>query len=324
MVRQKVKFPAEQVAAVAAFLREPRSRTRRLLAANHKWLAELEHRRNNRLEKPEMRRHTARLRFAQQGNLLQLLRDDARSRLLVTYHFGDYIYGLNLLAASIGARARVHYMAHARGSAAYFANMKLAFGEHALGPRSQLLAREASIGKLAPLLRRRGAQFITFCDLGEQFGAGVQVDFLFRGAWFSRGPALLGLTNRVPLLPVINWYDGGREQLVLGAQLEPERFDGETLAAAAGRITAELVRFFEPFFRSNPEQWRYLAALPLYFIRPGSAGAFQSKEETHASTRQDFAITDPLRRCGGPGDDQSRQPDRGIGTRFPGHVRDRL
>ncbi len=296
MIRQQPDFPAEQTAAIATFLREPRGRTRRLLAANRKWLDALEHRRNSRLAESELRRHTARLHFPQARNLRELLGDDPRSRLLTSYHFGDYIYGANLLGASINTCARAMYLSQAPGSAAYFANMKLAFGETAMGPDSRLSAQASSIADLAPLLRRPGIQIITFCDLAEQFGGRTEVDFLFRKAWFSRGPAMLGLTNRIPLLPVINWFDGARGQVVLGAQIEPERFDGESLVQAAGRITTELVRFFEPFFRVNPEQWRYLGALPLYFFQAGAAGAKQSKEKTHASTRQDHATARPAHR----------------------------
>lgn len=296
MNRQESEFTAEQVAAVSAFLREPRERTRRLLAANRKWLAELESRRNNRLAEADLRRHVARLDFPQEQGFRELLADDPRSRLLTSYHFGDYIYGLNLLGATVNPHAKVVFMAQAPGSAAYFANMKLAFGANAMGPDSQLLSREAGIAGLAPLLRRPGVQFITFCDLGEQFGGRIRADFLFRQAWFSRGPAMLSLTNRIPLLPVINWFDGKRERLVLGAQIEPERFRGESLARAARRITAELVRFFEPFFRLNPEQWRYLGALPLYFFQAGAAGDFQQKETNHAGTGQDLATARTVHR----------------------------
>ena len=178
------------MAAVSAFLREPQGRTRRLLAANRKWLTALERRRNSRLAVAELRRHVARFDFPQEQGFRELLGDDARSRLLTSYHFGDYIYGLNLLGATVKPHAKVVFMAQAPGSAAYFANMKLGFGANAMGPDSQLLAQEAGIDGLAPLLRRPGVQFITFCDLGEQFGGRIQADFLFRQAWFSRGPAM--------------------------------------------------------------------------------------------------------------------------------------
>ncbi len=289
MIRRQPDFPAEQTNAISTLLREPRGRTRSLLAANREGLAALEHRRNSRLAETALRRHAARLHFPQARNLRELLGDDPRPRLLTSYHFGDYIYGLNLLGATVNTRARAICLSRAPGSAAYFANMKLAFGETVMGPEARISSQKASSAGLAPLLRHPGIQIITFCDLAEPFGGRTEVDFLFRKAWFSRGPALLGLTNRIPLLPVINWFDGNRGQVVLGAQIEPERFSGETLAQATGRITAELVRFFEPFFRLNPEQWRHLGALPFYFFQAGGAGALQSKEKTHASTRQDLA-----------------------------------
>ncbi len=301
MFGRQPESSVEEVAAVAAFLREPQSRARHLLAANKKWLRGLENRRNTRLAGADLRRYTARLRFPQLRNLQQLLRDDPRSRLLVTYHFGDYLYGPNLLAARIGAQTKVCFLAQAAGSDAYFANMKRAFGGRAMGPREQLLARDAQIGKLAPLLRRPGTQLITFCDLNEHFGGRARVEFLFRNAWFSRGPALLSLTNRVPLLPLINWTENGRAQVVLGNQMEPERFGGETLTAAAERITSGLVRFFEPFFRFSPEQWRYLSILPLYFIESGPADHPQPTEKTHANPQQNAAIGHPLFRSSRPG-----------------------
>lgn len=296
MTRQNVEITTEQIAAVAAFLREPQARASRLLAANQRWLAELEHWRNSRQRKAALRRHIARLRFPQQRNLQELISSDPRSRLLVSYHFGDYIYGLNLLAAGIGERGRVCFLSEAPGSAAYFANMENAFGGRAIRPMSQLLAAEAPMSALTPLLRGKGVQFITFCDLTDRYGSPAEVDFLCRAAWFPRGPAILSLTNRVPLLPVINWFDGARGQLVLGEQMEPERFRGETLAEAASRLTAKLIRFFEPFFRNNPEQWRYLGILPLYFIQAGAAGAKLPKEEKDAGQEQGIAIDIPIRR----------------------------
>ena len=312
MARQKPSYSAQQIAAIATCLREPQGRARRLLAANERWNAALDHRRNTPQKQSELRRHIARIGFPQRRKLIELIDSDPRPRLLVSYHFGDYIYGLNLLGAGIGDHAAVYYLSQAPGSAAYFANLRRAFGKRAVGPESQLIVGEAGPGALAPLLRRPGVQFITFCDLSEQFGGRAEVDFLHRPAWFPRGPALLSLTNRIPIVPVINWFDGKRGQLVLGHQIEPERAGGEALASAAERISAALVRFFEPFFRTNPEQWRYLGALPLYFIQPGARGANQTQETPHeqtheashesscatvdATARQDLATAHPLHR----------------------------
>ena len=295
MAREKTRYSAEQIAAVAAFLREPQDRARRLLAGNEKWNVALERRRNAPMGRAELRRHVGRIRFPQRGKLLELIADDPRPRLLVSYHFGDYIYGLNLLGAAIGSRAEVYYLSQAPGSATYFDNLRRAFGKRTIGPDKQLVVSEAGLGELAPLLRSPGVQFVTFCDLSEQFGGRAEVDFLHRRAWFPQGPAILSLTNRIPVVPVINWFDGGLGPLVLGAQLEPERLDGESLAGAASRITAELVRFFEPFFRTNPEQWRYLGVLPLYFIQNGATPAPPSQENSHAITQQDSAPAVPLR-----------------------------
>ncbi len=275
MTRTNTNFAAEQVAAISTFLREPRGRTRRLLATNANWLTALERRRNTRLSEAELRRHAALFDFPQARQLRELLADDGRSRLLASFHFGDYVYGLNLLAASFGGRANVVFLSDAPASAASFANMKLAFDGHAPGPGAQLLARSTPGTEVGALLRRRGVQCITFCDFVQRGCARAQVVFLFRHAVFCRGPATLALTNRVPLLPVINWFDGERHQVLLGEQIEPCFFDGENLAGAARRITDDLVRFFEPFFRLNPEQWRYLEALPHFFPNAGAAGSPQ-------------------------------------------------
>ncbi len=308
MASQRPSYSATQVAAIATCLREPQGRARGLLAANERWNAALDHRRNTPRKHAELRRHIARIRFPQRRKLIELIDSDPRPRLLVSYHFGDYVYGLNLLGASIGDHAAVHYLSQAPGSAAYFTNLRRAFGMRAVGPESQLVVGDTGLGALAPLLRRPGVQFVTFCDLSEQFGGRAEVDFLHRRAWFPRGPALLSLTNRIPIVPVINWFDGKHGQLVLGHQIEPERANGEALASAAKRISAALTRFFEPFFRTNPEQWRYLGALPLYFIQPGAEGAAQNQETVYetvhepghatvdATARQDPATAHPLHR----------------------------
>jgi len=300
MARQKPLPAAEQIAAIATCLREPQCRARRLLAANQNWNAALDHRRNTPQKHADLRRHIARIRFPQRHRLIELIDSDPRPRLLVSYHFGDYIYGLNLLGASLGDHAAVYYLSQAPGSAAYFTNLRRAFGKRAVGPQAQLVVGDTGLGKLAPLLRRPGVQFVTFCDLSGQFGGRAEVGFLHRRAWFPRGPALLSLTNRIPIVPVINWFDGKHGQLVLGPQIEPERANGEALASAARRISAALVRFFEPFFRTNPEQWRYLDALPLYFIQTGAESAAQTQEAfhatVHATAQQDLATAHPLHR----------------------------
>jgi hypothetical protein len=251
--------------AIARFLREPRKATNRILAANTAFLQTVEFRRNSLQTDTQIRARTLRQHFCQREDYQALLKMDKRSRIIATYHFGDFIYGLNYLMSLSESGQRRAFFSQENSSAAYFHNMQKAFGDRAMSKGSQLVQGQVRTATLACLLREQGSLLVMFCDLPDGFGKRIAVDFMGRKAWFPKGAATLSVTNRVPVLPVINIVRDGRHEIILGQQLEPRLFSEEPASIATRRIVQQLVRFFETFFRDNPEQWRYLQFLPRYF-----------------------------------------------------------
>jgi len=132
------------------------------------------------------------------------------------------------------------------------------------------LLSETGSSKLSQILRAGNASILLFCDIPPGLNETTEVNFLNRRAWFSIGPAILALTNRVPLLPFINYSTGSSSYLRLGNQIEPVLLPSETLRTGAKRITQRLVSSFESVFLENPEQWRFLSLLPCYFSKQRS------------------------------------------------------
>tara|TARA_R110002073_G_scaffold41186_1_gene116630 strand:- start:387 stop:896 length:510 start_codon:yes stop_codon:yes gene_type:complete len=158
-----------------------------------------------------------------------------------------------------------------RSAGASFTNLVTGFGPRAPRSECELLLSEHSSSDLSQLLRAGNTSLLLFCDVPPGLTETVQVSFLNRPAWFSIGPALLALANRVPLLPLLNYSDGQSRYVRLGKQIEPLLLQSESLREGAGRVTQELVSLFEGSFLEFPEQWRFTSLLPIYFSPPNQS-----------------------------------------------------
>ena len=257
-------------ACVSFYLREPIRFTRRILLKSISFHYRLEYRRNRALGELTLKSHVAQFDFEQKQSYLQLISQDKRSRILVSYHFGDFVYGMNYLASFETANRKRLVLSQSGASREYFDNMQRAFGQSAAGRDSQIILSKLDISSLSSQLRKGNCTLVLFCDLPGGYGERVRVKFLNRYAWFPKGPAILSLVNKIPLLPAINYFDGKRYKIVLANQLEPLTLVHESFEQAVGRVTQDLVNFFERFFNRYPEQWRYLQKLPLYFVEGNS------------------------------------------------------
>lgn len=86
------------LACLSRCLGEPAGECQRILGANSRYLEAVERFRNAPQSQACLNRHVASFQFAQKDQLDFLDRHDRRSRLIASYHAGDFIYGANVYA----------------------------------------------------------------------------------------------------------------------------------------------------------------------------------------------------------------------------------
>ena len=251
--------------AIAFFLREPLELTRQTLNANAVFLAQVEQRRNALQSVHKLRHYKQRIDCAQELSFKKFTAGDSRSRIIACYHFGDFIYSLNyLMCLEQSGRNRILYSQYVHSSA-YLSNMQRAFKGQTLSCNSQLTQDQKNATDLYRELRRGNCTLAMFCDLPGDSGEVVKVNFLGRKACFPKGLALLAITSRTPVLPVIACDEQERNTLRIFNLIEPSMRLDEDLDAACVRITQQLVDILEELIAEHPQQWRYLSKLPCYF-----------------------------------------------------------
>lgn len=273
-IRPGAKTPAltavagkESLALIAFYLRESTNSVESILARNAIFFRQLELRRDRRVARKRIVKHCREFRIGRRQDYRNLLRADKRSRILASYHFGDYVYGMNAFACLEDPKRQRYVLSQSAAKSTYFENLRNGLGASAIDRTAELICSETKAEELSRLLRNGNSTLVLFCDLPIGFGEWVEVKFLGRIARFPKGPALLAISNKAPLLPVINFNDGSVNRIELGVQIEPRLNCDESLQAGVTRITQDLIHFFEHFVKKYPEQWRYLANLPAYYLK---------------------------------------------------------
>ena len=261
----------EHSTCISIYLRESLRYTEIILLKNAFFQKRLQYRRNQTLDDLSLKNHIGRFDFEQQQEYSMLVSQDKRSRILACYHFGDFVYAMNYIVSLEAISRKGLLLSQSEATSQYFDNMERAFGKKVTGTDSQIICSKLDITRLSSLLRKGNSTLVLFCDLPNGYGEQVRVKFLNRSAWFPKGPAVLALVNKVPLLPSISYYDGKRHKIELANQIEPYTLNHESLEDGVIRITQELVDFFEYFLYRYPEQWRFLQKLPLYFLKGNAA-----------------------------------------------------
>jgi hypothetical protein len=256
---------------IAYAFRQPVNAVNSLLAKNRLHNCRFERRRNKVEQASLVQRYCEGFEIPQREDYLELIRNDGRSRIVASFHCGDFLYGSASLFSLDSKQRNKYVLSLNRSSDACYSNLSAGFDRGAPGPECELLLCETGSSKLSQILRAGNAPILLFCDVPPGLNETTEVSFLNRQAWFSIGPAVLALANRVPLLPLINYSTGSSSYLRLGNQIEPELLPTETLRTGAKRITQSLVSLFESVFLENPEQWRFLSLLPSYFTKPRSS-----------------------------------------------------
>lgn len=257
----------EILALIATFMRESTGSVETTLLKNAILLRHLESCRDKRMAQKRISKHCSEFVIEQREDYQNLLREDKRSRILASYHFGDYVYGMNTFVCLDSPTRKRYVLSQRAANMTYFENLQNGLGARAIDRSSELVWPKTKVAELSRLLRNGNSTLVLFCDLPIGFGERIEVKFLGRIAKFPKGPALLAISNKAPLLPVINYNDGSANRIELGAQIEPCLNCDETLQAGVSRITQELIQFFEHFFKKYPEQWRYLKNLPTYYLK---------------------------------------------------------
>lgn len=267
---------------LSSLLHEPEQQVQQWLQRNRSYLARVERFRNKTQPRARLQAHKASFRFQQRQEFEELIHLDSRSRILLGFHFGDFIYGNNVVADSEPGSRRQCFLTQLPPTDHFLRNMRSCFGEEQFNNRQQLIADNTTSAELAAHLRRPQCSLLSFVDLPVGFGERVEVNFLGRRAWFPKGPATLALVCKIPLLPVINWWDGRLNRIQLFEQIEPRIATGETLQQATTRITQSLAGILESVLLQHPWQWRFLTALPAFFVEPDRGSRrdqFQSDKE---------------------------------------------
>lgn len=251
--------------ALSCYLHEPEKKVRRLLRANRRYLKRVEQYRNSVQGIARLNQHLASFRFTQQEAFTEFLGEYPKSRILAGFHFGDFIYSNNVVAAREEEGREQCFLAQLPPSAAFLGNMSRCFGERAFAHRQQLIASEVSPARLIARLGNDNTTLLTFVDLPDGFGKRIKVSFLGREAWFPKGPSLLSVAATVPVIPVISYLAGGTNHIRVHPLINPRADGSESRESACLRITQSLVDILEAYLSLFPWQWRYLAALPSFF-----------------------------------------------------------
>lgn len=253
------------VVKIAFFLREPIHATAKALIKNKAFLDNIESLRNTVQGTAVAAKFARRIQIPQHCQIRELLTRDQRSRIVASFHFGNFVYGLHKFICFHKDISKTVVLSQTKSSAEYIENMKRAFGRKGAGLENQILLDKVDVRGLSAFLRNSNRCLVMFADLPSEFGQTIEVEFLGRKAAFSKSIALLSLTNKVPILPVICFKDGDTHQIEIGRQIEPRIKDGESRADAVTRMTQLQIDFFQYFFNRHSEQWRYLTHLPEYF-----------------------------------------------------------
>lgn len=264
--------------AVAHCLRLPASESRQRLSANRRFLAPVEARRKQCQSAWRLRRHRRLWHEPDLEAYRQLLSQDPRSRIVATYHFGDFAFGLNTLLREDPKDRECIVLTQQTSDGAYFSNMRRAFGDEATTAQQQWPVANLRTANLSAKLQKQVVTLVTFCDLPPTFGATTEVQFLDRSARFPRGAAALALRYKLPLLPVVCYHSAGRHRIALWSQIEPIPVYGEKRAECVSRLTQQLADHLQQFVRWAPQQWRFLGSLPSYIA------ATEVKQADHPET----------------------------------------
>lgn len=252
-------------AALSYYLREPLRETRQILREHRRRLRALHALRERPQPGTRLRACADSFHCPSLSALRERLSCDRRSRIIATFHLGNYLFGLNYLSQQLADLRRVSCLILERLSDISYRNLALAFGEGAATPEQMLLLGESSALTLSKLLRAPDRILFIFVDLPPGFGRRAGVRLLGRPGEFGIGAATLAVLNQVPVLPLMLESHKAGVRLRLGPEMEPRLSVEETREESKARLNQALASALSSQLRRAPADWRYLSLLPDYY-----------------------------------------------------------
>ena len=192
-----------------------------------------------------------------------LMRRHPGSRVLVTIHMGDFVGAFRCFAGQVeSGRTVLSWQRESRSPAADAPGSAL---------RLQVLRHgvDSPIEAVAGLRRGDHSLGVLF-DLRDDFGTTTEVMFFGCRAHLVKGPALLAIAGRAPIIPFVTWECAGVDVIAMEDLIDTRVLHGESMGAAVTRITQKLALLAERWIKRAPEQWKYLPSLPGYCHSSGS------------------------------------------------------
>lgn len=252
-------WPTDQVrptlAQLATALGEPLLVTRRLLKSNRAFLRSVETMRHQVQARSRLDHYFESFHCGQAAAYQSLCQADPRSRILVGFHVGDFLFGFYRLLAEQASQPgqNLLLLTERIPSPAMRQNFRTLFPKSNFMDRCQISLNEVKVAQLRAFLRQPKATLITFFDLPPVYGRCCEQRLFNRPVHMQLGPAILARIAGVPLLPVSCSRDSKGFKVSLGQQIEPGDPQETT-----GRLTGTLQKLLE----KKPEQWRFLQRLP--------------------------------------------------------------
>ena len=191
------------------------------------------------------------------------LRRNPGSRVLVTVHMGNFLGAFRCLASEAESGRQVLSLQRELQQDLSSLHLVDARLQH------QVLTRTPSTSaKAVAALRSGHATLAILCDLSSRHGETVTVPFFGVPARLVRGPALLAILGRAPLVPFVTFEHNGRDHLQMAPVLPTALQPGESLAEGVMRLTGMLAEVMERWIRQAPGQWRFLPAAAMYLAAP--------------------------------------------------------
>lgn len=150
---------------IATAFRQPSHFVNACLAKNRIYNSRFEQRRNQLGRVALVRRYCESFHIPQREEYLDLVRLDTRSRIVASFHCGDFLFGsANLLG--LDARTRKKYVVSLnRSSSACYLNLAAGLRENTANPDCEILLDETSSSDISQKLRAGNTSILLFCDL---------------------------------------------------------------------------------------------------------------------------------------------------------------
>lgn len=188
------------------------------------------------------------------------------SRVLTTIHMGEFFSAFRFISHTLSeSRTVISLM---RENLDHLdTNILVSSGsEHKVMKHGQYSAVDV-------ITKLRGGEttLAVMFDIGKKFGETVEVVFFGNRALFVKGPALLAIMGRAPIIPFFCYEIDGKSMITTEAIIDTKILAGESLAQAIARITQKLVSLAEQWICRFPMQWKYLDTMFTYFIHGNDA-----------------------------------------------------